>query len=212
MVTTEQAREYRFIPAGAGNICSHDILLRPSPVYPRWRGEHVEYKPYRDVVGGLSPLARGTSGLKVQIFVNARFIPAGAGNILSVQPADVSDPVYPRWRGEYGQSHNDSTPRRGLSPLARGIFKPFIVVNILRRFIPAGAGNMAMRFVNVSSSAVYPRWRGEYWSRILAHTYKCGLSPLARGIFDNILKGLLDSRFIPAGAGNIMPPIGVNPD
>ncbi len=50
----------RFIPAGAGNTL---VLNRPAletPVYPRWRGEHLLKKKAPALSVGLSPLARGT--------------------------------------------------------------------------------------------------------------------------------------------------------
>ncbi len=70
------------------------------------------------------------------------------------------------------------------------------------RFIPAGAGNTYMTdFVN-SQSAVYPRWRGEHCTVVLAGMVTRGLSPLARGT--HFRRPALESkhRFIPAGAGN----------
>ena len=70
-------------------------------VYPRWRGEHVGAS--EDVAKniGLSPLARGTHWQQSLTLLNARFIPAGAGNTeaLTVQLIVLS--VYPRWRGEH---------------------------------------------------------------------------------------------------------------
>ena len=50
----------RFIPAGAGNTITSDLVLPESPVYPRWRGEHDEYGVHNLIKYGLSPLARGT--------------------------------------------------------------------------------------------------------------------------------------------------------
>ncbi len=49
-----------------------------------------------------------------------RFIPAGAGNTREYHRKRVPDSVYPRWRGEHGKKIKKKSPRRGLSPLARG--------------------------------------------------------------------------------------------
>ncbi|WP_212740174.1 hypothetical protein, partial [Escherichia coli] len=54
----------RFIPAGAGNTVAGQIPNLSSPVYPRWRGEHADFKQARNPA--------------------FRFIPAGAGNTLSI--------------------------------------------------------------------------------------------------------------------------------
>ncbi len=50
----------RFIPAGAGNTVFHRISQTPTPVYPRWRGEHSPASRRATWISGLSPLARGT--------------------------------------------------------------------------------------------------------------------------------------------------------
>ena len=110
----------RFIPAGAGNTL---VLNRPAletPVYPRWRGEHIYQNISFYSHGGLSPLARGTRIKHGLTRRAARFIPAGAGNTIEIVFGIYSEAVYPRWRGE----HTDQVTRRpcpsGLSPLARG--------------------------------------------------------------------------------------------
>ncbi len=91
---------------------------------------------------------------------------------------------------------------RGLSPLARGTpFDQLAWVNCVR-FIPAGAGNTVALAIKVVNSAVYPRWRGEHVR--LAKPSRCaiGLSPLARGTLQALIRWCCGDRFIPAGAGN----------
>ncbi|EIE53535.1 hypothetical protein ECAI27_43130 [Escherichia coli AI27] len=60
------------------------MLTHERPVYPRWRGEHVDWGYLFRRPGGLSPLARGTLCAKIDPLANRRFIPAGAGNTLSI--------------------------------------------------------------------------------------------------------------------------------
>ena len=50
----------RFIPAGAGNTHTWQILHFRRAVYPRWRGEHRQIRNQNYNIFGLSPLARGT--------------------------------------------------------------------------------------------------------------------------------------------------------
>ena len=50
----------RFIPAGAGNTSMLEASLLVGAVYPRWRGEHAGEYGEGALMGGLSPLARGT--------------------------------------------------------------------------------------------------------------------------------------------------------
>ena len=52
---------------------------------------------------------------------------------------------------------------------------------------------------------VYPRWRGEHSSDITGDSSRIGLSPLARGTHKYIADYTINTRFIPAGAGNTRP-------
>ncbi|ELX35490.1 hypothetical protein SEER_04451 [Salmonella enterica subsp. enterica serovar Rissen str. 150] len=44
--------------------------LDAKTVYPRWRGEHRARRLPSSVIGGLSPLARGTHALPLPEFLN----------------------------------------------------------------------------------------------------------------------------------------------
>ncbi len=74
----------RFIPAGAGNTRPASRLAPDIPVYPRWRGEHIPQQITVPETRGLSPLARGTLHANAEAGRVNRFIPAGAGNTLSI--------------------------------------------------------------------------------------------------------------------------------
>ena len=110
-------------------------------VYPRWRGEHQNALLHKIDVIGLSPLARGTHSGASRKFSTSRFIPAGAGNTPTEFTINLMATVYPRWRGEHFLLTAEALSAAGLSPLARGTPKPFTENTILKRFIPAGAGN-----------------------------------------------------------------------
>jgi len=70
------------------------------------------------------------------------------------------------------------------------------------RFIPAGAGNTEAVQSVKSLRTVYPRWRGEHPKSERIALNGTGLSPLARGTQQALVRVLAISRFIPAGAGN----------
>ncbi len=75
---------FRFIPAGAGNTHTRTAPTYPASVYPRWRGEHAIAVVNLLKIPGLSPLARGTHLITSCYAKYFRFIPAGAGNTLSI--------------------------------------------------------------------------------------------------------------------------------
>ncbi len=112
--------------------------------------------------------------------------------------------VYPRWRGELFCALAFCWLSRGLSPLARGTLCRCQHCWRVIRFIPAGAGNTVPRIISLSSSTVYPRWRGEHSASLMPIIGLGGLSPLARGTHKNKTPKRLYLRFIPAGAGNKM--------
>jgi len=131
-------------------------------VYPRWCGEHLVIHPQERLAGGLSPLARGTLTFPVAVGDECRFIPAGAGNTLSLKSAMSRTAVYPRWRGEHFLLGQCGDAFIGLSPLARGTQHQGVYELRQKRFIPAGAGNTGVQLANNIVGAVYPRWRGEH--------------------------------------------------
>ncbi len=192
----------RFIPAGAGNTSYPQPAKYRRPVYPRWRGEHALTKKQRAELRGLSPLARGTLPGVDRALVQARFIPAGAGNTNNRIPEHLATSVYPRWRGEHFFEICMMIDMMGLSPLARGTRRAANARSKLSRFIPAGAGNTTVDVNSSRVEPVYPRWRGEHPAVAAGAVLRHGLSPLARGtrILARCPGG--SARFIPAGAGN----------
>ncbi len=157
-----QSIQCRFIPAGAGNTQHSGNICHPSPVYPRWRGEHPGTPTRQHYHFGLSPLARGTQGHKKEPLYRRRFIPAGAGNTPG-RPSDYFGvSVYPRWRGEHVTPSSPPLSTAGLSPLARGTRRASRKRKTRCRFIPAGAGNTPPHGLWIITQAVYPRWRGEH--------------------------------------------------
>ncbi len=190
---------------GAGNTCIELLPRFLRAVYPRWRGEHIPPRAQRMSRSGLSPLARGTRWCGILRLSRSRFIPAGAGNTELLIPQKVLQAVYPRWRGEHKAKSQDYVIASGLSPLARGTPSITSTGAWRKRFIPAGAGNTPSAECRHTACAVYPRWRGEHTKLLTGNQHFSGLSPLARGTPGSGAIGLVELRFIPAGAGNTSP-------
>ena len=154
-------KHYRFIPACAGNALFQCHTKRRYAVHPRVCGE-------RDVVnvklrtkagssprvrgtlawctlpchsGGSSPRVRGTRGILARGISNYRFIPACAGNAAGRVRHCLCYTVHPRVCGERFRlvfSHHFTT---GSSPRVRGTRALRNSIRVVRRFIPACAGN-----------------------------------------------------------------------
>ena len=174
-------RRDRFIPACAGNSARPAALEALQPVHPRLRGELKLLIIHGYMLLGSSPLARGTLFLYIKFFINRRFIPACAGNSDLQGPRNIVSPVHPRLRGELVAGHFSSNKKAGSSPLARGTHPRRFQGHLLRRFIPACAGNSIFLITLSISFRVHPRLRGELGGRHTHRTFGSGSSPLARG-------------------------------
>ena len=64
---------------------------------------------------------------------------------------------------------------------------------------------------SISYTSVYPRWRGELVPCLPLIIVRAGLSPLARGTHDSRLATRAYLRFIPAGAGNSLFVVVIEP-
>ena len=182
-------------------------------VHPRGRGEHLPAGATVSDWAGSSPRARGTRLVLCLVSLACRFIPAGAGNTLSLSCTVCTATVHPRGRGEHlpdtiaASRDFGSSPRargtrsqkkmrsvkNGSSPRARGTRRHDQIVDDWMGFIPAGAGN---------TRAVHPRGRGEHSEIKRIILRDDGSSPRARGTQIPCGYNRRKRRFIPAGAGN----------
>ena len=94
---------------------------------------------------------------------------------------NLTESVYPRWRGELDHALLKGPLTGGLSPLARGTHHDKKLRSSIQRFIPAGAGNSPYVAPLGTTPPVYPRWRGELLAPTKEVADNSGLSPLARG-------------------------------
>ena len=90
----------------------------------------------------------------------------------------------------------------GSSPRARGTPSPSSGPGWKTRFIPASAGNTALRPHEKTLGAVHPRERGEHDHPRQRFVLRRGSSPRARGTHPAARRHRVPRRFIPASAGN----------
>ena len=90
----------------------------------------------------------------------------------------------------------------GSSPLTRGTRHLILPRLILKRFIPAYAGNSVNSVVRNQRTTVHPRLRGELKFCSCGCGFNRGSSPLTRGTLHDLQTSARLFRFIPAYAGN----------
>ena len=194
---------FRLIPARAGNIATNYVTLAVETAHPRSRGEHEKTTASRLWQSGSSPLARGTSKVRLPQAPFTRLIPARAGNISGGSRARWAVSAHPRSRGEHAVMRTSPWQTRGSSPLARGTSILRACMVPLSRLIPARAGNMKQNLLARRKQAAHPRSRGEHIILDIQSAGAHGSSPLARGTCCKVSGGSFVFRLIPARAGNI---------
>ena len=202
-------------PRGRGTVsCSPRLERGWAGSSPRGRGT-VPLRTAEVEVAGSSPRGRGTGMSSANLNTrSARFIPAWAGNSLSVQSALSRHPRIdgssPRGRGTAWLGIRDITASRFI-PAWAGNRAKIVRLGVRGRFIPAWAGNRARGFTPWPNYTVHPRVGGEQISSKLSSTWPFGSSPRGRGT--DCWTGSANSwtRFIPAWAGNRAGGPGISP-
>ena len=110
--------------------------------------------------------------------------------------------VHPRVCGEQLGLDVDLVQNTGSSPRVRGTERQVILRKLIRRFIPACAGNRASAIFTAARSTVHPRVCGEQTKSRTRSRRSCGSSPRVRGTDSPRSRSNNRSRFIPACAGN----------
>ena len=192
----------RLIPARAGNTITLDVAPNVTPAHPRSRGEHQAAAVVNNAPAGSSPLARGTRSSCRSLSVSFRLIPARAGNTAEAGTAIVGWTAHPRSRGEHRRRRLLCALASGSSPLARGTRVHLFLYDLPRRLIPARAGNTFGLGSARPSLPAHPRSRGEHVDGQRLDDVCRGSSPLARGTRFAVILKTVNSRLIPARAGN----------
>ena len=176
-------------------VSGHRVSKRESSPAPSAR-----YMSHSD--NGSSPRGRGTHAAAPAVAGPVRFIPALAGNTGERARMDRPAAVHPRAGGEHEPAKFAFSMDFGSSPRGRGTRVNFDRGEIIKRFIPARAGNTPAEGIGCNPPSVHPRAGGEHNVRSGSTTARTGSSPRGRGT--PCLDRFVDpsDRFIPARAGN----------
>ena len=162
-VSTFEAANSRFIPAGAGNrLLAPVIPAESEAVHPAGAGNRRDNCPHLLRAGRFIPAGAGNWIILTMLFIEKRFIPAGAGNspenLSPAQPGGFSSPLA---RGTViGTS--EGLPLRFIPAGAGNSHRTIAGTRWPGQFIPAGAGNSSIwqrLLKSVHPFAGDPRWR-----------------------------------------------------
>ena len=170
--------------------------------HPRSRGEYQGCGDQETRHGGSSPLSRGILAVVDVAPQVGRIIPALAGNTFAKTLTIMTRTDHPRSRGEYDPVTFKVPGSAGSSPLSRGIPKRKKLTLLVRRIIPALAGNTKPSMAFPNRHWDHPRSRGEYPGVSGQLGGDFGSSPLSRGIQGVSGHGRKHVGIIPALAGD----------
>ena len=154
---------------------------------------------------GSSPLTRGKPTSARPASLSPRLIPAHAGKTDGGIQTAVARKAHPRSRGENAGAGAGIAAMSGSSPLTRG--KPSRSQRNAGqiRLIPAHAGKTSPGQGRPRWCAAHPRSRGENEQGRTPFLSPLGSSPLTRGKLDDVQRGPVGPRLIPAHAGKTRP-------
>ena len=150
---------------------------------------------------GLSPRVRGNPRRRPRPARPPGSIPACAGEPPPSSPSPCSPGVYPRVCGGTPPRPAQAAWTAGLSPRVRGNPGRIPLGGIIRRSIPACAGEPIIRIRTAAFLQVYPRVCGGTRSRRQACRDGRGLSPRVRGNLALAIRASMPAGSIPACAG-----------
>ena len=191
----------RSIPACAGEPPTLTLRTFVLRVYPRVCGGTCAALRAVANTEGLSPRVRGNQGVSLFGPFGNRSIPACAGEPIGIYRQDEPGKVYPRVCGGTHSSLLAAGADVGLSPRVRGNPARPQEGIVIRRSIPACAGEPFPVDLPPPRYAVYPRVCGGTVDPLSQPPGESGLSPRVRGNPAAATRPCNVKRSIPACAG-----------
>ena len=132
-------------PRVRGTLEGRGTLEEVPRIIPACAGNSLRCSSIGGPISGSSPRVRGTQHVTVDTIGEMRIIPACAGNSLTPSTADERLSDHPRVCGELHEAQVMTLREYGSSPRVRGTRMVGEAHNIVRRIIPACAGNSVFR-------------------------------------------------------------------
>jgi len=150
---------------------------------------------------GSSPRGRGSRKPDCPACSKTGFIPAWAGQPCSLLQRVPDARVHPRVGGAAAQRVAGALPLVGSSPRGRGSQRRSPLLKLAKRFIPAWAGQPALRRLVCRHIQVHPRVGGAAYLAPYDSGGSRGSSPRGRGSLGIAVTAAIAVGFIPAWAG-----------
>ena len=158
-------------------------------------------RPPPSAVCGSSPRVRGKPGDLGAVGVPVRIIPARAGQTTPIPCHRTGGSDHPRACGANLSAYRSAFSFRGSSPRVRGKQFQAFQIHVIRRIIPARAGQTRSATTSRHPSTDHPRACGANRLISVAAACRAGSSPRVRGKLNAVLNLVQGIRIIPARAG-----------
>src|SRR5208337_4834775 len=136
--------------------------------HPRACGEHHLLTVVPGCSRGSSPRLRGTQRAVLAAGLVNRIIPAPAGNTATTNIVSLASSDHPRACGEHKSGIARKLSDAGSSPRLRGTREMSFFQLLVRRIIPAPAGNTTHPSIVLPTPTDHPRACGEHGKRYTA--------------------------------------------
>ena len=192
---------YGYIPACAGEAGRLRARIPGRGVHPRVCGGSTQPVESHALLTGTSPRVRGKHVQKFKADLNARYIPACAGEAIPRAAAPNDKAVHPRVCGGSDTARLRSAAVWGTSPRVRGKPPPRSALVQSWGYIPACAGEAEVDEAGEDGVRVHPRVCGGSPGLPIEPVPPEGTSPRVRGKRRPSPRQNSPSRYIPACAG-----------
>ena len=184
---------HRIIPARAGQTNWHEYSSLSYSDHPRACGANMPSSTVCKESCGSSPRVRGKHLFKIPQRYRNRIIPARAGQTVTQIDGDGGTADHPRACGANFPGPPWDNVSSGSSPRVRGKQFQALQIHVIRRIIPARAGQTARCAQVFHALPDHPRACGANPCRAVTVVFSAGSSPRVRGKQSDFMRKLLSA-------------------
>ena len=156
---------------------------------------------------GSPPQVRGKRNISASGYGFRRITPAGAGKTTYSANYQCASKDHPRRCGENVVAFSTTPLMVGSPPQVRGKLVSVLIMIVLTRITPAGAGKTALAVADGVPAKDHPRRCGENLGYVTTGGFLRGSPPQVRGKLLQFIGSCRKARITPAGAGKTERPV-----